>query len=411
MNKINQIIQGQKNMNTFRRRVKLIPNLFLLLLLSGCSGADDPQGPQGGQNSDEEFKEIPFDHVIVDSDNPTNPHCKTVGDINGDGFPDILAASATGNTEGLFWYEYPNWNKYQISSGSFTTDMQVGDIDNDGDLDVIIPRGIYTGSTVHWFENPGPGGDKTNNWTEHTIATAEAHDVEVADLNEDGRLDVVVRLGDASILLQETPDSWSKTTINIGGRGGLALNDINGDGRIDLVLDGYWLMAPEDRKNGSWERFDFGNGWEGRDVGVTPHDLNNDGRLDIIIAPAESQGRLTWYQAPENPTETNNWKEHPIDTDISYIHTFKVADMDLDGDIDIVTAEMHQSERRRVTVYHNLGDALSWEAQVIATTGSHNIRLADIDKDGDMDIVGANYNNDSPTNGNIELWRNNIRTP
>lgn len=385
-------------------------SLFLPVILAGCESQGVGNEDETEEILEEVIEEIPFEHVIVDSDNPTNPHCKTVGDINEDGFPDILAASAAGNTEGLFWYEYPDWEKHQISGGSFTTDMQVGDIDNDGDLDAIIPRGVSNGKTVVWFENPLPGGNPTDNWNEHKIADAGAHDLEVADLNQDNNLDVVSRLGDVSVLLQDSPDEWTKIPIKAGGRGGLALNDINGDGRIDLVLDGYWLMAPSDPENGTWERYEFADGWEGLDVGVTPHDLNNDNRIDIIIAPAESQGKLVWYEAPDDPKESTQWEEHVIDSDISYIHTFKVADMDLDGDTDVVTAEMHQSEKRRVTVYRNQGDAQGWEAQVIATTGSHNIRLTDIDDDGDMDIVGANWNNDSPTNGAIELWRNNIRT-
>jgi hypothetical protein len=46
---------------------------------------------------------------------------------------------------------------------------------------------------------------------------------------------------------------------------------------------------------------------------------------------------------------------------------------------------------------------------VVGTTGSHNLRLGDIDHDGDWDIVGANWNNESPTRGAIELWRNHLK--
>ena len=56
----------------------------------------------------------------------------------------------------MFWYEYPAWTEHPIrASGSWTTDMQTGDVDNDGDLDVVIPNG----SGLQWYENPRPGGD------------------------------------------------------------------------------------------------------------------------------------------------------------------------------------------------------------------------------------------------------------
>ncbi|MGB6001802.1 MAG: hypothetical protein WBI00_15080, partial [Thermoanaerobaculia bacterium] len=48
-----------------------------------------------------------FQHVVIDAANPTDPHCKTLGDIDGDGLLDALAASSAGG--GMFWYEYPAW--------------------------------------------------------------------------------------------------------------------------------------------------------------------------------------------------------------------------------------------------------------------------------------------------------------
>ena len=86
------------------------------------------------------FAELPFDHVVIDPSNPDDPHCKTLGDIDGDGMLDAIVASSSG--AGMFWYEYPTWTKRTIrASGSWTTDMQAADIDGDGDLDVVIPDG------------------------------------------------------------------------------------------------------------------------------------------------------------------------------------------------------------------------------------------------------------------------------
>jgi hypothetical protein len=78
---------------------------------------------------------ISFRHVLIDKDNPANPHCKAAGDLDGDGYPDLLAASASGG--GLYWYRYPGWTKHKIADGSFTTDMAVADIDGDGEPDII----------------------------------------------------------------------------------------------------------------------------------------------------------------------------------------------------------------------------------------------------------------------------------
>src|SRR5687768_6290349 len=86
----------------------------------------------GAAQADVAGATVPFTHVIVDASNPLDPHNKAMGDIDGDGFVDLLAGSSAG--QGLHWYAHPTWSKNQIAAGSFTTDMQVGDIDRDGDL-------------------------------------------------------------------------------------------------------------------------------------------------------------------------------------------------------------------------------------------------------------------------------------
>ena len=101
--------------------------------------------------------ELTFQHVVVDATNPANPHCKTLGDIDGDGQLDAVAASSSGG--GMFWYEHPGWTQHTIrASGSWTTDMQAGDIDGDGDLDLaaanrcpVIANRVYENGRRHPF--------------------------------------------------------------------------------------------------------------------------------------------------------------------------------------------------------------------------------------------------------------------
>ena len=64
---------------------------------------------------------------------------------------------------------------------------------------------------------------------------------------------------------------------------------------------------------------------------------------------------------------------------------------------------MHQSEQKRVILYLNRENAIKWERQVISTTGSHNLCVADVDGDGKPDIVGANWSGNYQP---VEIWKN-----
>jgi len=353
-----------------------------------------------------------FHHVVIDSTPPENPHCKAVGDIDGDGYVDVVAAGAGTSSQGLFWYAYPAWSQHTIvpadSAVPFTTDVQTCDVDNDGDLDVVIPQGYPNGFSVVWYENPSPGGDPAlSPWIEHAIGTGAAHDLEVGDVNGDGRVDVVVRQDSTTLFLQDGLGGWKTTVINRRPLEGTALGDVDRDGDLDVCINGYWLENPMplgDPVLAPWTEHAVDPSVPAQ-VGVTIADVDSDGRPDVLYAPSESaNGKLSWYAGPPDP-KAGPWPEHVIDGDISYVHTFKTADMDGDGDADVVTAEMEQSSDPDVVgVYRNDGSGLVWSREIVATTGSHNIRVADIGGDGDLDIVGANWSGLSP----LEMWENQL---
>ncbi len=369
-----------------------------LLLCAGSSLVAPIEAQQRQAPKPSAQWQVPFRNIVIDRHHPKRPNVKTVGDINGDGFIDVLAASWAG--EGVYWYAWPNWTKHRIDTGSFTTDMQTGDIDRDGDPDVIVPRD-KTG--LVWYENPRlKGNPATSKWTLHKIDGKGAHDLEVGDVDRDGKLDVVAREGETRVFLQKSPDEWVRIDIPTKGRGGTALGDLDRDGDLDIAQDGYWLEAPADKVKGVWQRHEIAAGWP-TDVGVHIADLNKDKRLDIVLAPAEAPGRLVWYEAAD--PKKGPWKEQVIADDVSHLHTFKTADIDRDGNLDLVTAEMEQTPQGRVTIHYNLGKGLQWSAQVVGRTGSHNLRLADIGNDGDIDIVGANHGNYGGSTP-VEMWEN-----
>jgi hypothetical protein len=354
-------------------------------------------------DKESERRDLRFEHRVVDAEFWGD--CKAIGDINGDGFNDLLLA----NRDWLIWYAYPDWTRTIISrdAENFTTDMEVADIDRDGDLDVIVPDG-WEGK-LQWFENPRPDGDPARDaWTPRLIGShgQYAHDIEVGDLDGDGRLDVVTRPKGTKIYIwiQRESDAWAQRAIDCPDGEGLAVGDVDRDGDPDIVVAGRWYETPRDIMKGSWLEHIYAD-WPHGDTYPKIGDLNGDGRPDIALTPSEETFRLSWFEAPEDP-KASGWVEHIVQQPISFTHSIEIADIDHNGQPDIVVAEMAQSEDPdEVIIFLNIGKGLQWRKFVVAATGSHNLRVGDIDNDGDFDLYGSNWQD--PPVGKVELWRNN----
>ena len=162
------------------------------------------------------------------------------GDIDGDGDIDILVANDGAKNSlyrnrgnGTFTIE-------QISTDALKTrDIKAVDMDNDGDLDIITAEGAASGNvSSKLYLNDGSGHfDPGINFENHS-APYYGKSIAAGDLNGDGKRDIVIAYyGKNRVCLQDTITSWTCDDLSdsANNTAGIAITDIDKDGRLDVV--------------------------------------------------------------------------------------------------------------------------------------------------------------------------------
>lgn len=351
--------------------------LYLLIILMTCCwpGSNLADTEAWAAN---EWSEVVIDQGMAGDD-------KALADIDGDGYLDIVAGGKRDENEPLTWYRYPAWQKYIIAlpGNEFTTEMDTGDMDNDGDIDLVVCDGP-SGVNCRYYVNPRPSGDpkEQSDWTARDIGSGDTwvHDLRVGDYNGDSRLDVITNRG---LFTQNSNGTFSRANP-----AGSCFGDVDGDGDLDVVAPGTWYENP----GGVAHEAPGGGGNEEK---VRVADLNGDGRRDIVLNSGDGAADLAWYSSVT--PKTGPWSKHLIEAGVSGGHTLDTGDVDNDGDLDLLSAMMFGE----VAVYFNNGTGF-FSKQSLSFAGAHNAVFGDVDADNDLDVMGSNYTGNPP----LMLWRN-----
>lgn len=174
----------------------------------------------------------------------------------------------------------------------------------------------------------------------------------------------------------------------------LSAADVDGDGDLDLVLGTIWLR---NEGRGNWTPLRLREP-PGKPDRHHVADLNGDGRLDVVVGfeAINLPGQVAWYEHGADPARP--WVEHVIANLVGPM-SLDVADVDRDGDLDIVVGEhnlRHPSTSRLVWLENVQGDASFWAIHVIHVGDEHHdgALIVDIDNDGDLDIVSIGWGHD-----------------
>ena len=322
-------------------------------------------------------------------------------DLDGDGDTDLVMATGSGTADVWFNDGQGGFSAGQdlgaLSGGGDQAQFALADLDADGDPDLVFADAGATAVRI-WF-NDGRGA--------FTAATAPSLDnaarVAAGDVDGDGDIDLVFGLASGTAIGLNDGQGGITATVSATlprGDGGLALGDLDGDGDPDLVVGN----PVGNVNNQVW--FNDGNGGFGAGPtlepdltrSVTVADFDRDGDLDIATANgclgcATNRSNRLWINDGQG-----NFHEPVVLTSSYYRYVLAAADIDGDGDDDLVEAN---------AVWRNDGNGVFTRTQDLRTTAAilsiaGHVALGDLDGDGDPDLVVSNTDD---TN-NTTVWFN-----
>jgi hypothetical protein len=324
-------------------------------------------------------------------------------DLDKDGDLDFVTGGRPFQPSKLYWFEFQKpdqWVRHLVGT-NYLSDVGLTalDVDRDGWLDLV-------GSGV-WFRNPGHPRDQEFERLVFDADAAGAHDILSADIDHDGRLDIVL-MGDERTKLRslcwysipsDPRQTWTRHLIGPPVHGAITpsgAGDLDGDGDIDVVRADTWF-ANKDGKGKEWvsrQNIPMGRvGPFGMCVRAAIVDMDGDGRTEIVMLDADiADSKAVVLKNLDG--KGGSWSKMPLPQSFTYgsLHALAVADFNGDGRPDIVTNEQEEllppgRENPRWVMWENLGAGKFAERIILdQKLGGHELQAGDVDGDGDIDI-------------------------
>jgi hypothetical protein len=322
----------------------------------------------------------------------TGPASVAIGDLNGDGKPDLAVANFSSNNVTVLLGTGVGFVGAATSFGAATNfavgtnpeSVATGDLNGDGKPDLAVANRDNNNVSILLGAGAGSFGAATN----FAVGTRPVF-VTVGDLNGDGKLDLAVAnesSNNVSVLLGAGSGSFgAATSFTVGTNPrSVAIGDLNGDGKPDLAVANVEsnnvsiLLGTGTGSFGAATNFAAGSG----SFSVAIGDLNGDGKPDLAVANVSSSnvsillgtgtgsfGAATNFAAGTSP------------------RSVAIGDLNGDGKPDLATANKLSDD---VSVLLGTGSgSFSAAANLTAGTGPHSVAIGDLNGDGKPDLAVA----------------------
>jgi hypothetical protein len=319
----------------------------------------------------------------------------STGDIDGDGKTDILSAARY--SDKISWHRNLGGHVFAPevaihigwSGLNGPTSVHAADMDNDGDLDVLVSA--QYDHRIAWHNNPG-NGDFTTYYTITTQAMG-ATCVHPADLDNDGDMDVISSSADDDkIAWYENLGGGSfgpdqTISLNADSAWSVFAADLDNDGDLDILS-----ASKQDNKIAFYENLG-GGAFSAEQIistqaiealSVYAADIDGDGDIDVLSA-SYGDNKIAWY---ENLGSLSFGSENIISTLAQGASSVYTEDIDGDGDLDVLSASVLDN---KIAWYENAGNGTFGAQQIIIddAMGAYSVHCADLDGDGDPEVISA----------------------